>query len=481
MSEHLRHLSRHARDPGHLHAERGAADAHGGRRVLPADAPRSWPTRTTQFTREFGLVAGRRLLRHDARAPAPGRRGGAAAAPVQPRRPRPEPGVASLYQHVPFRQDTSYLSIGERTNANGSKAFREAMLEPRWDDCVEIARDQTRDGAHLLDVCVDYVGRDGVDDMKRGRQPARHLEHAAARARLHRAGGHRGRAGAARRPRRDQLGELRGRRRARRRGSRAIMRIVREHGAAVVALTIDEEGQARTRDQKVAVASRLIDALTGEWGMRVEDIIVDTLTFPIATGQEETRRDGARDDRGDPRDQAALPRGADDARPVEHLLRPQARPPGMVLNSVFLHECVKAGLDSAIVHAAKIVPMDRIPRGAARRRARPDLRPARAGDREARATTRCALPRAVRGRRRRVAEGLPGRRAGRAAAGGAAGPAHHRRRAQGARGRPAGGPRQGPQRARHHQRPPARRACGPSASCSAGARCSCRSCCSPPR
>ena len=82
-----------------------------------------------------------------------------------PRRPRPEPGAASLYQSVAFRQDTSYLSIGERTNANGSKAFRDALLESRWDDCIEIARQQTRDGAHLLDVCIDYVGRDGVADM----------------------------------------------------------------------------------------------------------------------------------------------------------------------------------------------------------------------------------------------------------------------------------------------------------------------------
>ncbi|MEV0778263.1 homocysteine S-methyltransferase family protein, partial [Streptomyces sp. NPDC050428] len=78
---------------------------------------------------------------------------------------RPEPGAASLYQSVPFRQDTSYLAIGERTNANGSRKFREAMLEGRWDDCVEMARDQIREGAHLLDLCVDYVGRDGVADM----------------------------------------------------------------------------------------------------------------------------------------------------------------------------------------------------------------------------------------------------------------------------------------------------------------------------
>ena len=78
----------------------------------------------------------------------------------------PEPGVASLYAHVPFQQDTTFLAIGERTNANGSKAFREAMAADRYDECVEIARAQTRDGAHLLDVCVDYVGRDGVADMR---------------------------------------------------------------------------------------------------------------------------------------------------------------------------------------------------------------------------------------------------------------------------------------------------------------------------
>ncbi|MYT72965.1 MULTISPECIES: homocysteine S-methyltransferase family protein, partial [unclassified Streptomyces] len=82
------------------------------------------------------------------------------------RAPRPEPGAASLYQTVPFRQDTAYMAIGERTNANGSKKFREAMLEARWDDCVEMARDQIREGAHMLDLCVDYVGRDGVADMK---------------------------------------------------------------------------------------------------------------------------------------------------------------------------------------------------------------------------------------------------------------------------------------------------------------------------
>ena len=107
------------------------------------------------------------MLRHDARAPQgrrrPHRRIASAPRPASSKR---IPGVASLYQHVGFNQDASYLAIGERTNANGSLAFREAMLEERWDDCVDIARNQVREGAHLLDVCVDYVGRDGVADIK---------------------------------------------------------------------------------------------------------------------------------------------------------------------------------------------------------------------------------------------------------------------------------------------------------------------------
>ena len=177
--------------------------------------------------------------------------------PLRVRTPRPEPAAASLYQTVPFRQDTSYLAIGERTNANGSKTFREAMLQEGWDDCVEIARDQIRDGAHLLDLCVDYVGRDGVADMRAIASRFATASHAADRARLHRAAGPRGRARDARRPRGRQLGELRGRRRTRASRFARIMPLVVEHGAAVIALTIDEEGQARTvraegRDRRAA-------------------------------------------------------------------------------------------------------------------------------------------------------------------------------------------------------------------------------------
>ena len=275
--------------------------------------------------------------------------------PIVERVPRREAGAASLYQAVPFRQDTTYLSIGERTNANGSKAFRDAMLDERWEDCLEIARDQISDGAHLLDLCVDYVGRDGVADMRElaGRLATASTlpivldstEPAVLQAGLEQLGGralinsvnYEDGDGADSRMRR-------------------IMPMVMEHGAGVVALTIDEEGQARTREWKVRVASRLIDQLTGEWGMSVEDIFVDALTFPIATGQEETRKDAIETIEAI-RDITTRYPGVQTTLGVSNVsfgLNPAAR---QVLNSVFLHEAVNAGLSSAIVHASKILPM----------------------------------------------------------------------------------------------------------------------------
>ena len=279
--------------------------------------------------------------------------------PLAPRSPRTEPGVASLYSHVPFRQDTAFLAIGERTNANGSKAFRDAMIADRYEDCVSIAKDQTRDGAHLLDVCVDYVGRDGVNDMREiaGRLTTAatlplvldSTEPAVIEAGLELIGGR-----SVVNSVNYEDGDGPDSRIAR------IMPIIREHGAAVVALTIDEQGQARTAEWKLAVAERLIADLTLNWGMRESDIIVDCLTFPIATGQEETRRDGIetiqaiRDlKRRHPDVQTTL--GVSN---ISFGLKPAAR---AVLNSVFLHECVQAGLDSAIVHPSKIMPLARIP------------------------------------------------------------------------------------------------------------------------
>jgi 5-methyltetrahydrofolate--homocysteine methyltransferase len=357
MSEHLRYLAGHSRIPL-------SCMPNAGLPLLTSDGAR-YPLTPDQladahemFTAEFGLalaggccgttpehlaavverVRGRRLAE---------------------RRPRPEPGVASLYQHVPFRQDTSFLAIGERTNANGSKAFREALINGRYDDCVEIARAQTRDGAHLLDLCVDYVGRSGTADMT---EVARRLATAATlplvidstepeviQAGLELLAGR-----AVVNSVNYEDGDGPASRMAK------VMPLVVEHGAAVIALTIDEQGQARTAEWKLAVATRLIEDLTRNWGMRTSDIIVDCLTFPIATGQEETRRDAIETieairqvKQRYPEVQTTL--GVSN---VSFGLNPAAR---SVLNSVFLDECVRAGLDSAIVHASRIMPIARIP------------------------------------------------------------------------------------------------------------------------
>jgi 5-methyltetrahydrofolate--homocysteine methyltransferase len=271
----------------------------------------------------------------------------------------PEPSVSSLYQSVQLRQDLTYLAIGERTNANGSRAFREALVNEDWQGCVEIARDQIRDGAHILDLSVDYVGRDGAKDMfevasrfaTSSTLPIMldSTEPAVIKAGLEALGGR-----CIINSVNYEDGDGPTSRFAR------IMPLVKEHGSAVVALTIDEDGQARTTEWKLKVARRLIKDLTENWGMKVSDIMIDALTFPIATGQEETRRDGLETITAIrsltteyPDVQTTL--GVSN---VSFGLNPASR---VVLNSVFLHECVQAGLSSAIVHPSKIMPMTRIP------------------------------------------------------------------------------------------------------------------------
>jgi 5-methyltetrahydrofolate--homocysteine methyltransferase len=278
--------------------------------------------------------------------------------PIKTRHPELDPGASSLYQYVPFRQDKTYLAIGERTNANGSRAFRDALLAEDWEKCVEIARDQIRDGAHMLDLSVDYVGRDGAKDMSElasrfatsstlpivldSTEPAvlkAGLEHLGGRCVINSVNYEDGDGPTSR--------------------FAKIMPLVREHGASVVALTIDEEGQARDAEWKLRVARRLITDLRDNWGMNVGDILIDCLTFPIATGQEETRKDGIETINAIRQLKVEYPEvqttlGVSN---VSFGLNPAAR---VVLNSVFLHECVQAGLDSAIVHPSKITPMVRI-------------------------------------------------------------------------------------------------------------------------
>ncbi|MEV0467078.1 methionine synthase [Nocardia tengchongensis] len=357
MSEHLRHLSKHAQLPVSVMPNAGlpVLGAKGAEYPLSAE---DLAVSMTQFVSEFGLslVGGccgttPEHIRQMAEAVREVEQG--------KRNPVHEPSTSSIYSAVPFEQDASILMIGERTNANGSKAFRDAMLAGDWQKCLDIAKDQTRDGAHMLDLCVDYVGRDGAVDM---RELASRLatsstlpimldstETPVLKAGLEHLGG---RCAINSVNYEDGAGP----------DSRfqQTMALVAEHGAAVVALTIDEEGQARTAEHKVAIAERLIEDITHNWGLEESDIIIDTLTFTLGTGQEESRRDGIETieairqlKQRHPEVQTTL--GLSN---ISFGLNPAAR---QVLNSVFMHECVQAGLDSAIVHASKILPMARIP------------------------------------------------------------------------------------------------------------------------
>ncbi|MFD8938057.1 methionine synthase [Streptomyces sp. NPDC059578] len=356
MSEHLRYLARNSRVPLSCMPNAGLPVLGKNGAHYPLGAPELADAHET-FVREYGLslIGGccgttpehlRQVVERVRGVTPPARD------------PRPEAGAASLYQTVPFRQDTAYLAIGERTNANGSKKFRTAMLDARWDDCVEMARDQIREGAHMLDLCVDYVGRDGVADMAElaGRFATASTlpivldstEVEVLRAGLEKLGGR-----AVINSVNYEDGDGPESRFAK------VTALAREHGAALMALTIDEEGQARTVEHKVAIAERIIADLTGNWGILESDILIDTLTFTICTGQEESRGDGVATieairelKRRHPDVQTTL--GLSN---ISFGLNPAAR---LVLNSVFLDECVKAGLDSAIVHASKILPIARL-------------------------------------------------------------------------------------------------------------------------
>ncbi|NIJ11351.1 5-methyltetrahydrofolate--homocysteine methyltransferase [Saccharomonospora amisosensis] len=356
MSEHLRVLSDHARVPISVMPNAGLPELGPNGAVYPL-RPEELAEALAGFVTEFGarLVGGCcgttaehvRAVRE-------------AVADLSPRERTPEivPSVSSVYQSVPFRQDASILNVGERTNANGSKAFREAMLEQRWDDCVEIAKSQTREGAHMLDLCVDYVGRDGTADMS---ELASRLATASTlpimvdsteaevvRAGLERFGGR----CAINSVNYEDGTEPGGR-------YDEVMRLAVEHGAAVVITCIDEEGQARTAEWKLRVAERAIEDLTTNWGLDKSSIIIDALVFPITTGQEEVRKDALETinairelKRRHPDVQTTL--GLSN---VSFGLNPAAR---QVLNSVFLNECREAGLDSAIVNSSKILPMNKI-------------------------------------------------------------------------------------------------------------------------
>jgi 5-methyltetrahydrofolate--homocysteine methyltransferase len=364
MGEHLRHLSQHSRVPVSCLPNAGLPSVVDGRMHYDLTAE-AFVAHMERFVDEFGLsVVGGccgttpEYIRQLAEAV------GDREAPR--REAHFEHGVSSIYSPVYFPEagedadaNTGLLIIGERNNTNGSKAFREAMIAGDWDACSKIAGDQVRQGSHILDVCVDYVGRDGAVDMDEvasrfATQSTVPLvldstEPEVMEAGLQWLGGR-----AILNSANLEDGEAEGSRLDR------VFRLAREYGAAVICLLIDEEGQARDADWKMRVAHRIHDLAVQRYGLEPADLIFDALTFPLSTGDDALRRDAIETIEAIRRIRTELP-GVHTTLGVSNVsfgLNPAAR---HVLNSVFLHECSQAGLDSAIVHAAKILPLNRIP------------------------------------------------------------------------------------------------------------------------
>jgi len=356
MSEHLRYLSQHARVPLSCLPNAGLPSVVEGEMHYDL-TPAQLAEHHARFVTEYGLsvVGGCCGTTPEHLA--------AVVAACRDLTPRPraaewEPGCASIYNHVPFDQEPSVLVVGERTNANGSKRFREAMLASDWDTCVAMARDQEKEGAHVIDVCVDYTGEDGVADMvevvsRFATQATVPLMLDSTEAPVIEAGLQR----IAGKPLLNSVnledGSAPGTRFDR------FLSLAREYGAAVVCTCIDEEGQARTAEWKLRAARAIYDLAVGRYGMDPSDLLFDPLVLPVSTGMEEGRRDGIETIEGIRLIKQSLP-GAGTIVGLSNVSFGLTPPARHALNSVFLHECQQAGLDAAIVHAARIMPLNKI-------------------------------------------------------------------------------------------------------------------------
>ncbi len=282
MQEHLRYLSRHCRVPVSVLPNAGLPSVVDGRTHYDL-----MPEELAQYHHHHVVDLGISVVGGCCgTTPAHLKAVVDALSGLEPahRSPTYEPSLTSIYSPVTIEQDNSFLIIGERTNANGSKAFRDAMLAGDWDLCTKMAGEQIREGAHVLDVCVDYVGRDGAADMNEvARRFATQasvplvidsteppvmeaaLQHIGGRAVLNSAN--------------LEDGELPGSRLDR------VLTLARDYGCAVICLLIDERGQARDVEWKLEVAHRIHQIASERYGLQADDLIFDALTFPALHGR----------------------------------------------------------------------------------------------------------------------------------------------------------------------------------------------------
>ncbi|MEW6720214.1 MAG: methionine synthase [Thermodesulfobacteriota bacterium] len=354
MTSHIRFLCRNYRGRVSCIPNAGIPQVSEGKTVYPL-SPEAFAAQVSAFVREEGvsIVGGCcgttpahiRRLREALEGASPA-----------PRDADPKPSLGSLYQAVEIRQEIPPFLIGERCNASGSKRFRERLLENDFDGALAVALEQQADGAHAVDLCTAYAGRDERADME-------------AMARLFARSVHAPMAVDSTRPECIEAAleihpgrclvnsvnlEDGGKNLER------ICRAARKHGAAVIALTIDEKGMAMTVEGKVAVAKRIYDLAVGRYGLRPRDLAFDLLTFTVGSGDPGLADAAANTLEAIRRVKEELP-GVFTSLGVSNVsfgLSPASR---RVLNSVFLHEAVAAGLDMAIVDAGKVLPLSSIP------------------------------------------------------------------------------------------------------------------------
>src|SRR5215212_8145328 len=354
MAESLRYLCENTPRPVSVLPNAGLPEVKDGKMHYD-ETPESFAAQVEHFARDFGanVVGGccgttpahLKLLVERVGNLTPKRR-----------EARALPAASSIYIQQPYAQDASFLIVGERVNASGSKKMRDLLNAENWDGLTSLAREQEREGAHVLDVNVDFVGRDGVRDMHElasrlvtqvklplmfdsteWEKMEAGLQHAGGKSILNSTN--------------YEDGEPR---------FKKVLGLAQEYGASVVVGTIDEEGMARTSDGKLRIAKRAYEQATRELGLPAQDIFFDPLALPISTGIEEDRRNAAETIESLRRIKAELP-GCFTILGVSNVSFGLNAASRVVLNSVFLHEAVEAGLDSAIVNASKIEPLNRIP------------------------------------------------------------------------------------------------------------------------
>jgi 5-methyltetrahydrofolate--homocysteine methyltransferase len=352
MAEHIRALSSATARPVSCLPNAGLPELVSGKTVFPLK-PVEFAQKVAEFVRDLGasLVGGccgttpahiAELVRL------------VGARPSKKRTPRLEPSVASLFQSTTLDQEPKPLFVGERLNATGSKKFKDALGREDWDTMLSMAREQEREQAHVLDLMLAYVGRDEVKDAATFLPKLRGFtklplcidttEYAVAEEAFKRTPG---------RPILNSINLEDGEEKLIKK-----VELAKRFGAACVALTIDEKGQATTAEWKVECAHRIHDVACAH-GLRPQDLIFDALTFPIVTGQEETRRAAVETLEAIKRIKRELPgvRTILGVSNVSFGIDPEAR---VALNSVFLHYAIEAGLDAAIVHVSKIMPLAKI-------------------------------------------------------------------------------------------------------------------------